>query len=507
MSTITEVKTFLCEPPVETTTVYGRVFAKSSGVVTAFDGTCGTVVATVSGWYCQQCVATTISYIASAVNEQHVWGYYEEIGTSVVVRDGVRIEVPVVTVVPVAPTSTEGALSVCASRPPYSEGVYAAGYNTFDESFEAIAAGKYRAGRKVALTAEVTGDGISVEGYAGLVEVMFYMEDGAIRSVSGGSAVVFLGEGGMRCRDIGVIGTGGTVYGEMVNRAVSGWTPVRVVVVTSGRKRQDSRVAVGLDGVSLVLGVSAGEDRNSSVSSTVSVTSVVSSSSAVIVTSVVSSSVSSSASASASASASSSVSASSSASSSAVVSSSTRSNGSASSSISLSGWSSVESSSWVSSSSSCGVVSEACQCEPSQRPLGRVWDVDLRRYSETQVANGEYRVGDGRDISVYRLHTLIYVSPPPGAVTEVLMYVKGPNELVNVVSTGGMVDIGYVYGGEGGMMCGNMTGIGSGGWGNEEHRFIVWRLNEGLKTGWTPLRFVLYSEYSVPVDIVFSRPI
>ncbi|ODV89833.1 hypothetical protein CANCADRAFT_4460 [Tortispora caseinolytica NRRL Y-17796] len=262
MSTITEVKTFLCEPPVETTTVYGRVFARSSGVVTAFDGTCGTVVGTVSGWYCQQCVATTISYVASAVYGQHVWGYYEEIGTSVVVRDGVRIEVPVVTVVPVAPTSTEGALSVCASRPPYSEGVYAAGYNTFDESFEAIAAGKYRAGRKVTLTAELTGDGIAVEGDAGLVEVMFYMEEGAIRSV-GGSADVFLGEGGMTCDDIGMIGTGGTVYGGTVyggtvNRAVSGWTPVRVVVVTGGRKRQDSRVAVGLDGVSLVLGVSAG---------------------------------------------------------------------------------------------------------------------------------------------------------------------------------------------------------------------------------------------------------
>ncbi|ODV88493.1 hypothetical protein CANCADRAFT_4630 [Tortispora caseinolytica NRRL Y-17796] len=46
MNTITEVKTFLCELPVETTTVYGRVFARSSGVVTTFDGTCGSAVAT-----------------------------------------------------------------------------------------------------------------------------------------------------------------------------------------------------------------------------------------------------------------------------------------------------------------------------------------------------------------------------------------------------------------------------------------------------------------------------
>ncbi|ODV90872.1 hypothetical protein CANCADRAFT_2593 [Tortispora caseinolytica NRRL Y-17796] len=202
MYTVTETKTYLCEPPVETTTVYGRVYSSSSGVVTAYDAGCEKKLVSTDGWYCCQCTPTVINYIPCPDdNSPYVWGFYEKIDVSVSVDVDIKVEVPVVvTVIPTtggttdtdvpatsaAATGTSTSIAsetaptdaeLCSSIPPYTSGVvYAAGYDTTAEDFENVANGGYRSAVSTPLDASLDSSGIIVQGttYRPLVELMFY---------------------------------------------------------------------------------------------------------------------------------------------------------------------------------------------------------------------------------------------------------------------------------------------------------------------------------------------
>ncbi|ODV90871.1 hypothetical protein CANCADRAFT_2592 [Tortispora caseinolytica NRRL Y-17796] len=303
MRTVTETKTFLCEPPVETTTVYGRVYSSDSGVVTAYDADCEKKIVSTDGWYCCQCAPTVISYVPRPDDKSpYVWGFYERIDVSVSVDVDIKVEVPVVvTVIPTTAaetdlpassaagtvtsnivasgTSTSTASEIastdaelCSSIPPYtSDMIYAVGYDTTAEDFEYVANGGYRSAVSTPLDASLDSSGIIVQEtiYQPLVELMFYasgrFEISQLVSNTGSAyGYVFAGQSAMSCNDIKEIGTGGLAYngsldgGWSVNAQFSGqWYPIRVVVsqtIDSGRKRQIGHLTVGMSGQYKVVG-------------------------------------------------------------------------------------------------------------------------------------------------------------------------------------------------------------------------------------------------------------
>ncbi|ODV92742.1 hypothetical protein CANCADRAFT_1336 [Tortispora caseinolytica NRRL Y-17796] len=104
MKTITEIETYLCKPPVDTTTVYARSFSSAKGLATVYGDECASAVTHVDGWYCYECHPVVVTYVPKPplVSNDHtyVWGYYEQVDVSISIDATVSVQVPIVITIP-----------------------------------------------------------------------------------------------------------------------------------------------------------------------------------------------------------------------------------------------------------------------------------------------------------------------------------------------------------------------------------------------------------------------
>ncbi|ODV92741.1 hypothetical protein CANCADRAFT_67677 [Tortispora caseinolytica NRRL Y-17796] len=104
MKKITEIETYLCEPPVETTTVYARSFSSTNGLATVYGDECTSAITHVDGWYCYECHPVVVTYVPKPplVSNDHtyVWGHYEQIDVSISIDATVSVQVPIVITIP-----------------------------------------------------------------------------------------------------------------------------------------------------------------------------------------------------------------------------------------------------------------------------------------------------------------------------------------------------------------------------------------------------------------------
>ncbi|ODV92721.1 hypothetical protein CANCADRAFT_1316 [Tortispora caseinolytica NRRL Y-17796] len=241
VSTVTETKAFLCESPVETTTVYGRVYSSSSRVVTAYDAGCEKKVVSTDGWYCCQCAPAVISYVPCPDdNSPYVWGFYEKIDVSVSVDVDHKVEVPVIelhgcagyqcccdastastaSTTSIASETTSTDAELCSSIPPYTPGVvYAVGYDATAEDFEYVANGGYRSAVSTPLDASLDSSGKIVQEttYQPLLELMFFASgtfeiSQLVSNTDSAYGYIFAGQSAMSCNDIKEIGSGEGQY-------------------------------------------------------------------------------------------------------------------------------------------------------------------------------------------------------------------------------------------------------------------------------------------------------
>ncbi|ODV92974.1 hypothetical protein CANCADRAFT_96410 [Tortispora caseinolytica NRRL Y-17796] len=106
-SVITKTETYLCSPPVSTSTAYYRAYTSASGFAEVFDEDCKKASKSVSGWYCNACTPVAVTYVQEPPLESdghvYVWPYYEQVEVSTSAGVDYSIEIPVVATTTIDP--------------------------------------------------------------------------------------------------------------------------------------------------------------------------------------------------------------------------------------------------------------------------------------------------------------------------------------------------------------------------------------------------------------------